>query len=165
MVAQARGQLPTIEVVGLGGNRGSATWPGELPPREWRPSLHQGRLVSAPHLVGRPEEKQALGRQHDALAVDMETATVARLCSEQGVSFGCVRAISDDVWTGLSPRLLSLLAGERVSPLRVLAALATTPGLAGELWWLARHTRQAAHQLGIALGDLLSLPFAGELDQ
>jgi adenosylhomocysteine nucleosidase len=145
------------EVTDLYGNRWATTWPGELPPREGRPSLYRGRLVSAPHLVGRPEEKQALGRQHDALAVDMETATVAQLCSEQGVSFGCVRSISDDMSTELSPRLLSLLAGERVSPLRVLAALATTPGLAGELWRLARHTRRAAHQLGIALGELLSL--------
>jgi adenosylhomocysteine nucleosidase len=157
--------LLATEVADLCGNRWPVTWPGELPPGAWHPPLHQGRLLSAPHLVGRPEEKQALGRQHGAVAVDMETAAVARLCSEQGMPFGCVRAISDDVQTGLSPRLLSLLAGERVSSLRVLAALATKPGLAGELWRLARDTRRAARQLATALGEVLTLtlPWGADL--
>jgi hypothetical protein len=39
----------------------------------------------------------------------------------------------------------------------LLLALARGPGLAAELWRLARHTRLAAKQLGVALGELLTL--------
>jgi adenosylhomocysteine nucleosidase len=157
--------LLATEVADHHGNCWPATWPGELPPGEWWPPLHRGRLLTVAHLVGRPEEKQVLGRQYEAAAVDMETASVARLCGDHGVPLGCVRAISDDVQTGLSPRLLSLLADSRVSPRRVLTALAAAPGLVGELWRLARHTRKAARQLALALGELLTLtlPWGGEL--
>jgi adenosylhomocysteine nucleosidase len=139
------------EVADLEGNTWPATWPAGAP------LPHQGRLLTVPHLVSNPEEKRRLGREHAALAVDMETATLARLCSRHGVPFGCVRAISDDVDTALSPRLVTLLAGGQVSPWRVLAALAAAPRLVGELWRLARQTRRAARALSSTLRDLLIL--------
>jgi adenosylhomocysteine nucleosidase len=144
------------EIADRDGKRWPTTWPGDLT-GEWRPPLHRGRLLTMPHLVGTPEEKRSLGQKHEAVAVDMETAAVARLCSQRDVPFGCVRAISDRVDTALSPRLVKLLAGGRASPLCVVAALMRSPGLAKELWRLARDTRMAARQLGIALGELLTL--------
>jgi nucleoside phosphorylase len=147
------------EVADPEGNRWPATWPGEA-----RPPWHRGRLLTVPRLAGDPAEKRRLGREHGAAAVDMESAVVARLCREHGVAFGCVRAISDDVHTSLSPRLVALLSGGRVSPARVLAALLASPRLAGELWRLARHTRRAADLLAKALADLLPLlgPASGQ---
>jgi adenosylhomocysteine nucleosidase len=152
------------EVCDLDGNSWPTTWPGELR-GEWRPPLHRGRLLTAARIVSDPQQKRDLGRGHDALAVDMESAAVARLCAKAGVPFGCLRAISDDVATPLSPRLAALLSGGRASPLRLAAALARGPGLARELWRLARHTRLAAEQLGKALGELLTLtlPWSDEL--
>jgi hypothetical protein len=43
--------------------------------------------------------------------------------------------------------------------------LARSPGLAGDLWRLARQTKFAAGQLAAALGELLTLtlPFGAEL--
>jgi adenosylhomocysteine nucleosidase len=151
------------EVNDTEGNRWPATWPGELPPGPWRPTITRGRLLTATALVGDPAEKQALGERHDALAVDMESAAVARLCHKREVPFGCLRAISDDWDTPLSPRLVGLLQGGRVAPLRLAAALARRPALASELWLLARHTRAAARQLAGGLGGLLTLtlPWAG----
>jgi adenosylhomocysteine nucleosidase len=142
------------EVVNLHGNR----WPATKPMAATELSLLQGRLLAAPHLVTDPGEKIKLGQQHAARAVDMETATVARMCSQHGVPFACVRVISDEVHTALSPCLVSLLSGGRVAPLRVLAALVASPRLAGELWMLAKHTRRAAQQLGKALAQLLATP-------
>lgn len=144
------------QVSDLAGNTWPTTWPGELT-GEWRPPLHRGRLLTVPHIVGTAEEKRALGQKHETIAADMEAAAAAERCARQGVPFGCVRAVSDDANTPLSPRLASLLTGGRVSPVRVLAALARSPGLAAELWRLARHTRRAARQLGTALGELLTL--------
>ncbi len=153
------------EVIDLEGNSWPATWPGELPPGEWRPPLHRGRVLSVPQLVADPAEKRALGVKHAAVAVDMESAAVARSCGKCGVPFGCVRVILDDVHTPLSPRLFSLLRGSGASPLRLLAGLARSPRLAGELWRLAAQSGRAAEQLGKALGELLTLtlPWTSDL--
>jgi adenosylhomocysteine nucleosidase len=142
------------EVADLHGNRWGATWPGGLPVRGG-PVLHRGRLLCVPGMLGGAEDKRELGQRHQAVAVDMETAAVARLCTEHSIPFGCVRVISDAVHTRLSPRLVSLLSGGRVAPLRLLAALATAPSLAGELWRLARDTRRANRRLVDALEWLL----------
>jgi hypothetical protein len=152
------------EVVSSEGERWTASWPGQLPPGGWQPPLHRGRLLTVPQLVTSPEEKRELGRRQEAVAADMETAVVARLCSRRGVPFGCVRAISDDLHTPLSPRLVSVLRGGRVSPLRLVLALLASPRLAGEMGRLARNTRRAAEQLGTALGELLTLTLPGGLD-
>jgi adenosylhomocysteine nucleosidase len=145
------------EVVEPDGHRWPVTWPGELPPGEWRPPLHRGRLLTSSQLVPSTEEKHALGRQHEAVAVDMESAAVARVCSRQEVPFGCVRSVSDRLETPLSPELASLLSGGRVSPFRVVTTVARSPALGKEMWRLGRETRQAAEQLGRALGELLTL--------
>jgi adenosylhomocysteine nucleosidase len=145
------------EVIDTEGHRWPATWPGELPPGEWRPPLRRGRLLTVPALAGGAGEKQGLGERFGALAVDMETAAVARLCHKREVPFGCLRAVSDDVDTPLSPQLVGLLKGGRVAPLRLAAALAQRPALAGELWRLARNTRAAARQLARGLGEVLTL--------
>lgn len=153
--------LLATEIVDTEGNRWSTTWPGELPPGEWRPPLHRARLLTSPRLVGNPDEKRSLGRQYEAAAVDMESAAAARLCSKKEIPFGCVRAISDRADTALSPRLVTLFSGGRVSPVRLLAALIRSPGLSRELWALRKQTRYAAKQLGTALGELLTLTLPG----
>jgi hypothetical protein len=153
--------LLATEVIDANGNSWPTTWPGDLPAGDWNPPLHRGRLLTVPRLVGTPAEKEELGRTHAALGIDMESVVVARLCSCSGIPFGCVRAISDDVQTALSPRLVSLLSGGRVSPLRLLTGLATTPGMMLELGRMAKQTRLASNQLGLALGELLTLTLPG----
>jgi nucleoside phosphorylase len=155
--------LLATEVADEHGTVWPVPWPGEFPPGEWHAPLQRGRLVSLPRIVGGAAEKQALGQKSMALAVDMETATVARLCQERQIPFGCVRTISDDVHTSLSPQLISLLAQDRVSLLRALATLASSPRLISECWRLARQTRLAAQRLGQALDELLTITLPWEL--
>lgn len=154
------------EVVEEDGSRWPTTWPGILPPGEWRPPLHPGRVLTVSRLIATPTEKRQLSEQYRAVAVDMEAAALARFCTRQGIPFGCVRAISDDVDTSLSPALNTLLANGRVSLWRTVLALLHRPQIAGELWRLARHTRHGAKQLALALGELLTLtlPWSGELN-
>ena len=153
------------EVVGPDGKCWPATWPPELPAGQWRPPLHRGRVLTVERLIADPAAKRSLGQQHGALAVDMESSVVADHCARHGVPFGCVRGISDDVHTPLSPRLVSLLADGRVSALRTAGALLRAPRLAREFWRLARDTKFAAGQLSKALGELLTLtlPFGADL--
>lgn len=153
------------DVVDSEGKRWPTTWPGELPTGAWRPTLHRARLLGSAKLVGSPEEKRLLGQQFEAAAVDMESAVVARLCQQHDVPFACLRVISDDVATGLSPSLLALLKDGRISPWRMLVSLYKEPRLIAEMWRLARDTRFAAEQLRHALGELLTLtlPWGREL--
>ena len=145
------------EVIDLGGGRWPATWPGDIPRFELPSGIRFGRLLSTPHLIGAAEAKAALGSRFAAAAVDMETATVARLCGQHRVAFGCVRAISDAVDTSLSPQLVALISRSRIAPARIMAALAMQPALAAEMWRLARHTRLAAKTLAATLSGLLAL--------
>ncbi|HWG47793.1 MAG TPA: hypothetical protein VN688_33830 [Gemmataceae bacterium] len=113
-----------------------------------------GRLLTVSELVSDPREKQRLGQQYQAIAVDMETAIVASMCHKQGVPFACVRVISDDLNTALSPHLVDLLRHGRVSPPSLAWAILRHPSLIRELWRLARQTRLAAERLR-AIGDFL----------
>jgi adenosylhomocysteine nucleosidase len=141
--------LLATEVVDAEGNQWRATGVEERLP--WR----RGRLLTSPRLVAGPREKQELGARHDALAVDMETAAIAQVCHRHQVPFGCLRAISDDWNRPLSPQLVDVLRGGRVSPLRLMSVVLRRPRLAGELWRLARHTRIAARQIHQGLTAIL----------
>jgi adenosylhomocysteine nucleosidase len=113
-----------------------------------------GRLLTVSELVSDPREKQRLGQQYQAIAVDMETAIAARICHEHGVPFASIRVISDDLNTTLSPHLVDLLQQGRVSPARLAWALLRHPMLIQELGRLAAQTRLAAERLR-AIGDFM----------
>ncbi|HZZ77102.1 MAG TPA: hypothetical protein VFE62_01205 [Gemmataceae bacterium] len=145
------------EIVDLHGNRWRPTWPIELSTEGWNPPLHRGRVVSVDQLLGSVDDKRRLGAEHLAIAVEMESAVFAERCTRAGLPFACVRAISDEVMTPLSPALLSLVSGGSASPWRAIKALLRQPSLLPELLRLARDTRVASRQLGTALGELLTL--------
>jgi Phosphorylase superfamily len=147
------------EVTDGQGHIWSVPWPGPLPAGNLL--LRRGRLLTMNRLIATPNEKRALGRQHEAMAVDMESATVAEFCRRKEVPFGCLRAISDPVDVSLSPKLIALLCRERISWLRLLAALIGSPGLCGQLWRLHKATRLAGERLGQALRELLTQGLPG----
>jgi adenosylhomocysteine nucleosidase len=140
------------EVADTEGGCWPTTWPASAP-ASWK----RGRVLTAPAPVADPKDKVRLGLEHGAVAVDMETAAVARLCQRHGVPFGCLRVISDDHARPLSRDLTHLLRHGRVAPLRLLGAVAGNPLLVRELWRLAGHTRRAARELGRGLDVLLGL--------
>jgi adenosylhomocysteine nucleosidase len=152
------------EVVDASGKSWSTTWPGELPPGSWHPPLRRGRLLTVANMVADPAQKRELGQRHEALAVDMESALLAETCRSANVPFACLRVVSDEVNTALSPELVSLLAGGRASPWRVLKAVSRRPCLLPDLWRLGKDTGLASRQLAMALGELLTLtlPWAVE---
>src|SRR5262249_23655377 len=128
---------------------------------EWRPPIRRGRLLTGAQLVGEPVAKRELGAQHDALAVDMESAVVAATCAKRGVPFWCVRALSDRQDMVLSKELAELIWEGRVAPWRLVKTCMRSPGIVRELWRLAGHSRHAACQLATALGELLTLTLPG----
>ncbi len=139
------------EIVDQQGNRWPAIQPALFSTRE----IALGRLLTVAELVSDPRDKERLARQYEAIAVDMESSIAARLCHEQNVPFACLRVVSDDRNTPLSPHLVELLRYGRVSPPRLVAKLLRHPTLIGELWRLAGHTRGAAKQLLDPLSALM----------
>lgn len=113
------------------------------------------RIVTVTHLVSDPAEKRRLAATYQADAVDMESAAVAEICAARNVPFLAVRSVSDTVDTALSPELVRLLSGGRVSLGRALRALVRKPALLTEFRRLARDTRAAARTLAQALVQLI----------
>lgn len=61
-----------------------------------RPTVHEGLIISGDRFVATTPESDALRvALPEALAVDMESAAVAQVCSDYGVPFGAVRTVSD----------------------------------------------------------------------
>jgi adenosylhomocysteine nucleosidase len=120
------------------------------------------RLLTSPVLVGTNEEKTRLREQFQADVVDMESAVAAPWCRHHGVAFHCLRAVSDDAMTSLSPALLDLLSMGRVSALKLTAALLRKPGLVFELVRLARNTRKAAQNLAVGIDSWLRRVIVGD---
>jgi adenosylhomocysteine nucleosidase len=152
------------EVIDERGQCWRTTWPATLPEGRWSPPLHRGRLLTMDRLIATPEEKRQLATQQQAAAVDMESSYFAARSAKAGVPFACVRAISDDVTTGLSPALVSLLSGGSASWWRAFWMLARKPSMFRELRRLARDTKQASTQLGKSLGELLTLTLPWDLE-
>jgi len=71
--------------------------------------LHVGRLLTIDRLVHKPDQKQALGREHAALACDMETWAVAEVCQREKTRFLSVRVISDGLDDRWPPEIETLL--------------------------------------------------------
>jgi adenosylhomocysteine nucleosidase len=144
------------EVVGPDGVCHEASWPTEGNV-SWPGEHHRGRLLTVDKFIADPETKRALGLRHAALAVDMETATVACRCNRLDIPFACIRVISDDAHVPLSPELDYIADNGRVVLRRLAVSLLRRPALARELWRLAGNTRFAADRLGRYLGEFLQV--------
>ncbi len=117
-----------------------------------REGVTLGRLLSSDRMIGTPTEKRALHQRYNAVAVDMESAAVAKVCDDNNIPWAVVRVISDCVGTALSPELIDLLNGGSVSVLQTMRAVLRKPSLLLEFRQLARETRLAAGQLAQYLG-------------
>jgi len=54
-----------------------------------------GKIFSADRMIDLAADRYAIGREQGAIAIDMETATIARLCADFAVPMLALRAISD----------------------------------------------------------------------
>lgn len=114
------------------------------------------RLVSISSPILDVAGRRALQVRSGASAADMETATVAARCQTAGIACLSLRVVSDGVAEPLPPEMNDLLPGGRLRPAVLARALLHRPGLAGDLWRLARHSRQGAVLLARELIRLLA---------
>lgn len=106
-------------------------------------------------MICQPEQKRQLGCDHDALAVDMESAAAAEFCVRRRLPFAAIRVISDTADRALSPQLATLLSGGQAPLGKILLALLLYPRLLPEMLRLAADTALASERLANALQALL----------
>jgi hopanoid-associated phosphorylase len=128
------------------------------------PAATCGRFASAEKPVGAVEEKAALRSATGALAVDLESFTVARLARDFGVPFAVIRAVSDDARHALPhAATVGLGADGRPAVGKVLASLRDHPWQIGALIRTALEAEDGFHALEracAALGPRLAGPGA-----
>ncbi len=121
------------------------------------PGVHVGQLLTADRIIRLPDEKRALGQEHDAAAVDMETFAVAEVCRDQHVRFLAVRVINDAVDDEL-PRDVENLLDQKSHAGRLGAAAGAIwrrPASAKDMWNLRESALAASERLGKFLVGML----------
>jgi adenosylhomocysteine nucleosidase len=109
---------------------------------------HVGRIVMAEEIVRSVSDKQELASNTSALAADLESLAVARVCRDTQTRFMAVRAISDDLSHDLPPEVLSVFGG--TGSLRagaIAGALWKRPSSMKDMWRLRENAQLAAERL------------------
>ncbi|WP_342663766.1 hypothetical protein [Desulfovibrio inopinatus] len=96
--------------------------------------LFLGDILSCESALCTPSAKEAAYRKTHALAVDMESAGVARAAKEANRPFVSIRVVCDPANRTVPEPMNSCLTQQgTVSPWRVFTALCNSPGLIGKL--------------------------------
>jgi adenosylhomocysteine nucleosidase len=105
----------------------------------------QGTVVTVANVVWRAAEKQALGKASGGIAVDMESAAIARAAASRNIPFLLVRAVSDSVVDDL-PMDFNLWF-TTWGRLRGLAQVLRHPSIVRSLLRMKRRVEQGSHAL------------------
>jgi adenosylhomocysteine nucleosidase len=109
-------------------------------------------IVSASRMISSAQDKAALASRFAAVAVDMESAAIARVCAEHSVPYAAIRAISDTADESLPPAVVRFFDMDgRLRYGAVVGAILREPSLIGKLRRLQQHTETAC----VALKEFL----------
>jgi len=123
--------------------------------------LHRGNLASVEAPVITVSAKRALAESTGALAVDMESAAIARVAAAARVPFIAIRVILDTARRAVPAAAIAGMDGPRTRPVRVLAGLLRSPADTGGLIALGFAAHRARRTLAACA---LKLPEALRVD-
>jgi adenosylhomocysteine nucleosidase len=129
--------------------------------------LHVGRLLTVDRVVSAPEDKTALGEKHQALAVDMESCDVARICNSRRIPFFALRIITDALSDRLPPDVERLARQKTVAARwgAAIGALFRRPSSLKDMWALQETALQATDRLAAALAQIINPKPKGSNEQ
>ncbi len=106
--------------------------------------VHQGSIANSDKVLSDISDKQGLYAASQALAVDMESAAIARAADQQGLPFVVLRVVADPAELGLPSALLqSLNRNGQVNIARLLLNLLLRPWQCLIFMRIARSSYQA----------------------
>lgn len=141
----------------LAGQQLAIDFKGSLPPPKGL-MIHQGKLLTSDRILASAAEKQATGQATGALAVEMETITVAQVCANAGQRFLSLRVISDAMDEEV-PRDVEKLIAAKTGVQRagtILGGLFRRPSLVKDLWRLQEQALVSAENLAKGLETLIA---------
>ena len=114
--------------------------------------VQRGGLLSVTKVITSVAEKRRLAREWGAVAVDMESAGVARAAAEAGLPFCAIKSITDSAGQSIPIDFARCRSEHKgLSWLKVVGEGIRTPHGIRDLWMLARGARIAARSLAATL--------------
>jgi len=119
--------------------------------------LYVGKLYMSETLVRTVQEKQELADRTGAIAVDMESMTVAQICHDAKVRFVAVRVISDDMSHDLPEEIMTIVGSSGAVRIgAALGALWKRPSSATDMWRLRGQAQESASRLATFLEGVVT---------
>jgi nucleoside phosphorylase len=117
------------------------------------PGVRCGKIFSANEVVDAALDRYKLGREHGAIAIDMETETIARVLSQASIPMFALRVISDSPAAPFPapPEVLFNVEEQRTDYWRLLAHLARNPARVARLANFSKQVAYARTKLSEAL--------------
>jgi len=119
--------------------------------------LRKGNLFTASQMIDSTAERAALWSREQAIAIDMETATVAAICREKGLRLLSLRVLSDtpEAPFPLPAHVLFDVQRQRTMARRLVRYLVSRPSSMVRLIRFSRRIRRARKSLTMALLSVL----------
>ena len=116
-----------------------------------------GRIFSADRVIDPAADRYAIGREQGAMAIDMETATIGRLCADFAVPMLALRVISDSPAAPFPapPELLFDVETQRTKLTSLFGHLARNPKAVAQLADFSKRITLVKTKLADALCTLL----------
>jgi len=117
-----------------------------------------GRIFSADRVIDPAADRYAIGREQGAIAIDMETATIARLCTDFAVPMLALRVVSDSPAAPFPapPEILFDIKAQRTKLTSLFGHLARNPKAVAQLADFSKRIALVKTKLADALCTLLS---------
>ena len=117
------------------------------------PGAVVGKIQSADRIVDPAVDRYEIGREHGAIAIDMETKTIMRLCAERSIPVLALRVISDSPAAPFPapPNVLFDMEAQRTKFTALVANLARDPASAVRLAQFSQQITRAKTKLADAL--------------
>ncbi|WP_437188408.1 5'-methylthioadenosine nucleosidase [Planctomicrobium sp. SH668] len=120
--------------------------------------LYVGKLCSSSSVVRLVTEKRQLAAITGAIAVDMESLSVAQVCRQRKTRFMAVRVISDDLSEDLPAEVTALVSPKgTVRAGALFGAIIRRPGCIKDLFALREKSEEAAKKLGAFLPGIIKV--------
>jgi hypothetical protein len=117
-----------------------------------------GKIHSADRIIDPAADRYAIGHEHGAVAVDMETETVARLCAAESIPMLALRVVSDSpaVPFPAPPNVLFDIEKQRTDFSQLLGYIARNPASAIRLAEFSKRIAIAKTKLAAALVSVIA---------
>ena len=122
------------------------------------PGAVVGKIHSAHRIIDPAVDRYKIGREHGAIAIDMETETITRLCAARSIPLLALRVVSDSPVAPfpMSPKVFFDIEKHRVNFFLLLSYIARNPASIIRLTQFARQIAHAKTKLAAALCAVLA---------